>query len=112
MSETAPKRAESTAMQHYIDSLETVERIKHYPHLTERAPNVEIDDVATADDEGNGDDVVSVRNQGLQSFSGRLRNHVFRDRRLGRCASGPVSEDAGRGPLSDAEGQLDGAALA
>ena len=70
MSETAPKRAESTAMQHYIDSLETAERIKHYPHLTERAPNVEIDDFATADDdEGNGEDVVSVRNQGLQSFS-------------------------------------------
>ena len=34
-----------TDIQNYIDSIETQERIKHHPHLTERAPNIEIDDV-------------------------------------------------------------------
>ena len=32
-------------MVQYLESIETQERIKYYPHLIERAPNVEIDDV-------------------------------------------------------------------
>ena len=61
-------------IENYIDSIETQERIKHHPHLTERAPNVEIDDVRATnltnnDNYANGSTTASVRNKNLRIFS-------------------------------------------
>ena len=64
----------------YIAKRETIERIKYRPHLTERAPNVEIDDVLLAADklkeEEDGRDhqnkhpnTVALRNLNLKEFS-------------------------------------------
>lgn len=62
-----------TAIQHYIDSLETAERIKYHPHLTKRALNIEIDDVAAENkiiDQDGAD--ASLRNRELKLFSLQL----------------------------------------
>ena len=68
----------------YISKRETIERIKHLPHLTERADNVEIDDVLLAEEkekmvhEKNGggellqapsNSTISLRNLNLKEFS-------------------------------------------
>jgi hypothetical protein len=62
-----------TAIQHYIDSLETAERIKYHPHLAKRALNIEIDDVAAENkiiDQDGAD--ASLRNRELKLFSLQL----------------------------------------
>ena len=79
-------------MVQYLESIETQERIKYYPHLIERAPNVEIDDVqrdviiandeigivANDIDKDNGDypssneRVASLRHEGLREFTLQL----------------------------------------
>mmetsp|Transcript_10673 Transcript_10673/g.23602 ORF Transcript_10673/g.23602 Transcript_10673/m.23602 type:complete len:490 (+) Transcript_10673:144-1613(+) len=70
------------AIVQYIESIETEERIKCCPHLTDRAPNREIDDVqrlsaaavAKDDNEDESDDssVASLRHGGLKEFSLQL----------------------------------------
>jgi len=65
-----------TAIQQYIDSLESAERIKHHPHLPERAPNVEFDDIVHVDstnDEGSNH-TASLRNKSLKLFSLSMLN--------------------------------------
>ena len=79
-------------MVQYLESLETQERIKYYPHLIERAPNVEIDDVqrdlipaneemgivANDIDKDNkaypssNERVASLRHEGLKDFTLQL----------------------------------------
>ena len=70
----------------YLAALETAERIKHYPHLTERAPNVEIDDLQISNDtdatdnnneeidnrETNTSTIASLRREGIKDFSLQL----------------------------------------
>ena len=63
----------------FIAQRETIERVKYRPHLTERAPNVEIDDVLKAvdklaekeggDHQNNNPDAVSLRHLNLKEFS-------------------------------------------
>mmetsp|Transcript_11674 Transcript_11674/g.17634 ORF Transcript_11674/g.17634 Transcript_11674/m.17634 type:complete len:540 (+) Transcript_11674:104-1723(+) len=63
----------------FIAQRETIERVKYRPHLTERAPNVEIDDVLKAadklaekeggDHQNNSPDTVSLRHLNLKEFS-------------------------------------------
>ena len=70
----------------YISQRETIERVKHRPNLTERAPNVEIDDVLlaaaekkSAEEDGGGDhhnnpniNTISLRHLNLKEFSLQL----------------------------------------
>jgi hypothetical protein len=60
-----------TFIQQYIDSIETEERIKHHPHLIERAPNVEFDDLAATEE---GTNAACLRNRELKTFSLSLIN--------------------------------------
>ena len=63
----------------FIAQRETIERVKYRPHLTERAPNVEIDDVLkdadklaekeVGDHQNNNPDAVSLRHLNLKEFS-------------------------------------------
>uniref|UniRef100_A0A7S2L9F4 Uncharacterized protein n=1 Tax=Skeletonema marinoi TaxID=267567 RepID=A0A7S2L9F4_9STRA len=63
----------------FIAQRETIERVKYRPHLSERAPNVEIDDVLKAadklaeeevgDHQNNNPDAVSLRHLNLKEFS-------------------------------------------
>ena len=61
----------------YIESIETEERIKCHPHLTQRAPNMEMDDVqrladaaaAAAENANNTASTASLSHQGLKEFS-------------------------------------------
>ena len=62
----------------YIENRETIERVKHRPHLTERAQNIEIDDVLLAAEklaEGGGGNnnqnnpnTISLRHLNLKEF--------------------------------------------
>lgn len=66
----------------YIENRETIERVKHRPHLTERAQNIEIDDVLLAAEklaEGGGGNnnqnnpnTISLRHLNLKEFSLQL----------------------------------------
>ncbi|KAL3769685.1 hypothetical protein ACHAWO_013556 [Cyclotella atomus] len=62
-----------SSIQQYINSIETVERIKHHPHLIERAPNIEIDDLAAAAFE-EVEHAACLRNRQLKIFSLNLLN--------------------------------------
>ena len=74
---TESNAPDCTVIQRYIDSLETEERIKYHPHLIERAPNVEYDDIAAAVDDERCGNIACLRNQGLQAFSLELINISF-----------------------------------
>ena len=64
----------------YIEQCEAIERIKHHPHLTEPAPNVEIDDVLaeekiqkkSAAGNNNSNSNISLRHLNLKEFSLQL----------------------------------------
>jgi hypothetical protein len=66
----------------YIEKRETMERVKHRPHLTERAQNVEIDDVLllaaeklAEEEDGNrhnNPNTISLRHLNLKEFSLQL----------------------------------------
>lgn len=66
----------TSAIQKYIDSLESTERIKYHSHLLERAPNVEFDDVVHIDtaSEQDNEHTASLRNKSLKLFSLQLLN--------------------------------------
>ncbi|KAL7554152.1 hypothetical protein ACHAWF_017553, partial [Thalassiosira exigua] len=53
----------------YIDSIEAEERRRGRPHLTERAPNVEIDDVRHLVEKDGDDHCQCLRRRGLKIFS-------------------------------------------
>ena len=57
----------------YISQRETIERVKHRPNLTERAPNVEIDDIflAAAEKKSAAKNISSISTLGVFLFATR-----------------------------------------
>jgi len=73
----------------YLAALETTERIKFYPHLTERAPNIEIDVEQLSNDtnatnkeedrdkdSGDTSTIASLRHEGIKDFSLQLLTNI------------------------------------
>ena len=72
----------------YLAALETAERIKFYPHLRERAPNIEIDVEQLSNDTANDNNkednrdsretstIASLRHEGIKDFSLQLLTNI------------------------------------